>query len=100
MLQCTEMHVLEYRHFSPAVVADTAVCTHKKSMTSLVDSRRISSVMWLSPAKKVVQQPRCISHGSGFKQRLQPGWGHLAELQHIVAVVNQNYSTIILLMPY
>ena len=100
MLQCREMHVLEYRHFSPAVVADTAVCMHKKSMTPHVDSRRISSVMWLSPAKKVVQQPRCISHGSGFKQRLQPGWGHLAELQHIVAVVQQNYSTIILLMPY
>ena len=69
-------------------------------MPSHVSSICVSSVIQLSPAKEAVQQPRSISHGSRFKQRLQPGRGHLAELKHIVAVVQQNDSTIVLLMPY
>ena len=68
------------------------------STTSQVD-HEYTSYDQLMPAEKAAQQPRGVNHGSRLEQGLQPGWGHLAELEYIVAMVQQDDSTIILLMP-
>lgn len=60
----------------------------------------MSRLNTLMPAEEVVQQARSVSHGSGLEQRLQPGRGHLTKLEHIVAVVQENDGTIVLLMSY
>lgn len=63
----------------------------------LRETNKTSGVM---PAKKLVQQARSVRQGSRLQPRLQPGWGHLTELQHIITVIQQNDSAIVFLMPY